>query len=272
MKLIETPPYAAAASSWEGFGAVVTIERRTAGQAGGGDRAATTDGARPLRRRRPLPGGRAVVGGFLVTAAAVGIFAAYTGATSQHGVSYVVARHTLTVGQRITSADLATAPMVLSPAIGGQLAFRDPGRLVGALVVGPVHSGELIQASSVVNGADATGDRQLSFPVTAARAVDGTLQVGDLVDVLATYGTGANATTVAVVSQARVVARSDASSTLDPAGGGGETITLGLARSVDSLAVAHAVDAGQVMLVRSTGAGGPTDSGTYRSPPTAAGG
>ena len=98
------------------------------------------------------------------------------------------------------------------------------------------------------------------------------LKVGDLVDVLATYGSGADATTVAVVRRARVVARSDTSATLDPAGTAGETITLGLASSVDSLAVAHAVDAGQVMLVRSTGASSSTDSGTYRSPSAAPGG
>jgi Flp pilus assembly protein CpaB len=207
-----------------------------------------------------------VVGGFLVTAAGIGIFAAYTGATTNHGVSYVVARHTLAVGQRISAADLTTASMVLSPAIGSELAFRDPGRLVGALVVGPVQAGELIQASSVVAGTDASGDRQLSFPIAADRAVDGTLKVGDLVDVLATYGSGADATTVAVVHQAEVVSRSDASATLDPTGGTTETITLGLPRSADSLAVAHAVDAGQVMLVRSTGAGAPTDGGSYRSP------
>ena len=255
---------------------MVTIERRTAGpdgdRASGAHEGAATDGARPLRRRRPLPGGRAVVGGFLVTAAAVGVFAAYTGVTNQHGVAYVVARHTLTVGQRITSADLATAPMVLSPTMGSQLAFRDPGRLVGALVVGPVHSGELIQASSVVAGVDATGDRQLSFPIAADRAVDGTLKVGDLVDVLATYGSGADATTVAVVRQATVAARSDAPTTLDPSGSASETITLGLSRSIDSLALAHAVNAGQVMLVRSTGAGSATDSGTYRNPSSTAGG
>jgi Flp pilus assembly protein CpaB len=206
-----------------------------------------------------------VVGGFLVTAAGVGIFAAYAGATTNHGVSYVVARHTLAVGQRISAADLTTAPMVLSSTIGSEFAFRDPGRLVGTLVVGPVQAGELIQASSIVAGTGTSGDRQLSFPIAAARAVDGTLQVGDLVDVLATYGSGADATTVAVVRRAEVVARSDASATLDPTGGTTETITLGLPRSVDSLAVAHAVDAGQVMLVRSTGAGAPTDSGSYRS-------
>jgi Flp pilus assembly protein CpaB len=204
-----------------------------------------------------------VVGGFLVTVAAVGIFAAYTGVTTEHGVSYVVARNPLEVGHRITSADLTTAPMVLSAAIGSQLAYRDPGRLVGALVVGPVQPGELIQASSVVAGADAAADRQVSFPISAARAVGGSLQPGDLVDVLATYGSGADATTVAVVRHAQVVARSDASSTLDPTASAGETITLGLAQSVDSLAVAHAVDAGQVMLVRSTGAGIATDNGTY---------
>ena len=65
---------------------------------------------------------------------------------------------------------------------------------------------------------------------------------------------------------------SDAPTTLDPAGGASETITLGLVRSVDSLAVAHAVDAGQVMLVRSTGAGTSTDTGSYRSPSAAPGG
>jgi hypothetical protein len=86
-----------------------------------------------------------------------------------------------------------------------------------------------------------------------------------LVDVLATFGSGADSTTVAVVRHAQVVARSDASSTLDPAASAGETITLGLARSVDSLAVAHAVDAGQVMLVRSTGASTATDNGTYNN-------
>ncbi len=207
-----------------------------------------------------------MVGAFLVTAAGVGIFAAYTGATTNHGVSYVVARHTLAVGQRISAADLTTAPMVLSSTIGSEFAFRDPGRLVGALVVGPVQAGELIQASSVVARTGTSGDRQLSFPIAAARAVDGKLQVGDLVDVLATYGSGADATTVAVVRQAEVVARSDASATFDPTGGTTETITLGLPQSVDSLAVAHAVDAGQVMLVRSTGAGAATDSGSYRSP------
>jgi Flp pilus assembly protein CpaB len=271
LKRIETPPYAAATFQLGGIAAVVVTERRAASQGGDGA-AAPVDGARPLRRRRPLPGGRAVVGGFLVMAAAVGIFAAYSGATTGRGVSYVVARRSLSVGQRITAADLTTAPMVLSPTIGNELAFRDPGRLVGALVVGPVQGGELIQASSVVAGADATGDRQLSFPIAAARAVNGTLKVGDQVDVLATYGSGADATTVAVVRQARVVARSDAPATLDPAGGASETITLGLARSVDSLAVAHAVDAGQVMLVRSTGAGTSTDTGSYRSPSAAPGG
>ena len=52
-------------------------------------------GGRPLRRRRALPGGRAVVGGFLIALAAVGIFAAYTGATSDGRQRFVVARNDL---------------------------------------------------------------------------------------------------------------------------------------------------------------------------------
>jgi Flp pilus assembly protein CpaB len=252
---------------------VVSIERRPGTGIGDEARAeaARADGSRPLRRHRPLPGGRAVVGGFLVTAAAVGLFAAYTGATTQRGVAYVVARQTLTVGQRITPDDITTAPMALSATLGGSLAFRDPGRLVGALVVGPVRAGELVQASDVVAGAGATSQRQLSFSIASSRAVDGSLQVGDLVDVLATYGSGANAVTVAVVRRAQVVAHTDTSGALDQNGGATETITLGLASSTDALALAQAVDAGQVTLVRSTGAGSPTDSGTYRNPSAAPG-
>ena len=41
-----------------------------------------TGTSRPLRRRRGLPSGRAVVGGFLVALATVGVFAAYTAANA----------------------------------------------------------------------------------------------------------------------------------------------------------------------------------------------
>src|SRR5687768_720166 len=52
-------------------------------------------GGRAVRRRSALPTGRAVVGGFLVALAALGIFAAYSSATAGPTTSYVVARRDL---------------------------------------------------------------------------------------------------------------------------------------------------------------------------------
>ncbi|HEX2700419.1 MAG TPA: SAF domain-containing protein [Acidimicrobiales bacterium] len=209
------------------------------------------NGARPLHRRRPLPGGRAVVGGFLVAAAAVGVFAGYTGATADQREPYLVARRDLSLGHRITKADLATLPMDL-PALLRSKVYRDPSKLVGALVIGPVTKGELVQASAVLAGAG-TGipdERQISFPIESARAVNGQLHLGEFVDVLATYGTGTEGYTSAVVRGARVADRSDTSGALSDRGN--EVITLSVPREADTLAVAHAVSAGTVILVRST--------------------
>lgn len=249
-----------------GLAGKVTTGRPVAGPAEG-------NGARPLRRRRPLPGGRAVVGGLLVALAAVGTFAGYASATADHRLDYVVASHALVVGHRITAADLATEPMDLPPSIADNLAFRHPSRLVGALLVGPVAAGELIQSGDVVADALAAQQRELSFPVKASQAVDGTLRAGDRVDVLATYGSGTDATTLAVARDVPVVAIADSSASLGTAGGQTEVVTLALADSGDTLALTQAVNAAQVMLVRSTGATPATDGGSYRTPlPAPAGG
>lgn len=226
---------------------------------------AGTNGARPLRRRRALPGGRAVVGGFLVALAAVGIFAGYTTATADAREPWLVARQDLPLGHRITRADLATLPIDLPGPLRAR-SYRDVGQLVGAVVIGPVAQGELIQSSDVLAGAGS--DRQISFPVASARAVDGRLRKGEFVDVLATYGTGAEGYTVVVVRSARVADRHESRSSL--AGSGDEVVTLAVPTAGDTLAVAHAVDAGTVTLVRAA-APAPTETapaGASATPPT----
>lgn len=241
------------------------VNGATSTKAAGG-RLEAGNGARPLRRPRPLPGGRAVVGGLLVALAAVGTFAGYAKATADHRLDYVVASHTLAVGHRITAQDLATAPMDLPPSIADGLAFRDPSRLIGALLVGPVSGGELIQAGDLVADPLASRDRELSFSIKASLAVDGTLRPGDRVDVLATYGNGPTATTLAVARDVPVVATTEAAASLGTAGDQTEVVTLALADSGQTLAVTQAVNAAQVMLVRSTGATPATDSGSYQTP------
>lgn len=229
-------------------------------------------GARRLGRRRTLPGGRAVVGGFLVALAAVGVFAGYTSATADTRHPFLVARRDLPLGHRVVASDLAALPMDLPARLRGRV-YRDAAALVGAVVIGPVAAGELVQSSAVVRATgDGPGERQISFPIESARAVGGGLRRGEFVDVLATYGTGADGFTTAVVRGARVADRSQARGSLSD--GGTEVITLVLPRPDDALAVAHAVSSGTVMLVR--GGPPPTDAlepdpPRYRPEPVPAG-
>jgi len=223
----------------------------------------------PIRRRRPLPGGRAVVGGLLVGLSAVGLFAAYLGATGDGTAAYVVAAADLAVGHRITAADLAQARLELPPA-QARLAHRQVRPLVGAVVLGPVGRGEVVQRGAVRVGAPGPGeggdDQELSFALDASRALGGRLRPGELVDVLATYGSGPEAYTVVVARAVRVADVSGAAGGL--AGGDGPLfVTLALPASAASVAVAHAVDTAAVTLARtSAGSDGGGPAAPYRAP------
>jgi Flp pilus assembly protein CpaB len=203
-----------------------------------------------IRRRRPLPGTRAVVGGLLVAVAVVGTFATIGSAREDRRVALVVARGDLAVGRRIAADDLAVARLDV-PAFVRARAFRSPQDLIGATVLGPVARGELVQASSVSVRGDAPPGLHVSFPVEAARAVDATLREGEAVDVLVTYGQGESATTKVVARGARVVR------TRTPGGVLGDdrtlVVTLSVATADDATAVAHAANAGEVTIVRTEG-------------------
>ena len=224
-------------------------------------------GGLALRRRRGLPGGRAVVGGFLIALEAVGILAGYTGATADQRQRFLVARDDLPIGHRITPSDLGELAMDLPPAVRAR-ATQDHKRLVGAVVIGPLAKGELIQTSDVADVDESGGvGLQVSFPIESARAVDGRLRVGELVDVLATYDAAGGGQTMVVVRSARVVDRSKPDSTLGE--GGKEVITLSVASRSETLAVAHAANAGDVTLVRVTGQPprpGGVEATTYQAP------
>ncbi|HET6795457.1 MAG TPA: SAF domain-containing protein, partial [Acidimicrobiales bacterium] len=198
-------------------------------------------------RSRPALNSRAVLGGLLVAAAAVGTFAAWSGAGRHDLTRYVVAAHDLVAGERLSPADLATEPMELAGALATQRAYTDPGVLVGSVVVSPVARGELVQASSVLRGSAGRYARELSFAVDPSRAVDGSLQPGQSVEVLATYGTGSEAYTVVVVPLAHLVAIDSSTDSLG--GRNGLTVTVGLDTGEDALALSNAVNAAQIEVV-----------------------
>ena len=226
---------------------VGTISRRRATPPGG---EAPEAPARVVRRRRGLPGSRAVVGGLLVAAAAVGLFAAATRSAGGPTHSYVVARADLAAGTRLQASDLELVPMELAPAVRGRV-FDSAQPLVGATLVSPLGAGELVQSSAVVARKADSASRELSFILERGRVGTGIKQ-GERADLLATYGTGNDAFTTVVVRQALLVAiERPRSATGD---GGPTTVTVAVDDPGDALALAHALQLGKVTLVRSTGA------------------
>lgn len=214
------------------------------------------------------------MGGLLVALAAVGIFAGYLSATAGHARPTVVATTDLGPGHRLTAADLAVVRLEL-PGSVAERTYVSPSQLVGAVVLGPVGRGELLQSSDVLAG-DAPGGpgREISFAIDAARAVDGRLRPGEPVDVLATFGTGADATTTVVATAVRIARRSDPGGGL--AGPGTQVVTLTMPDEATTIAVANAVDTATVTLVRSAGreaggtAGGTGPTGAEPSAPPSA--
>lgn len=219
---------------------------------------------RTVRRRHSLPSGRAVVGGFLIAVSALGLFTAYSQAAAGPTTMFVVARRDVPVGTRLAPTDLTRLAMDLPDAVAAGL-FREAAGLAGATTVGPIRRGELIQAGDVVRKRSGPEELEVSFAIETSRAVAGTLKPGERIDVLATFGGGGDSYTVAVVRQARVL---DVQSDRTPlAGQATAVLRVAVATAQEALALTHAVNAGDVTVVRATGT---TVSGaagqTYRAP------
>ncbi|MGI8778124.1 MAG: SAF domain-containing protein [Acidimicrobiales bacterium] len=216
---------------------------------------------RPLNKRQGLPNARAVAGGLLVATAAVGLFAAYTGARAGPDHSYAVVRHAVAAGSRLQASDLALQPMDLPSSLRAR-AFEKVSGLVGTTVLSPLAAGELVQPSVLVLTRSADAARTVSFPIDHAHL--GALKQGERIDVLATYGTGADAWTGVVLRQAQVVDVDRSKSSLGDSGS--PVVTVAVADPADELALAHAVALGKLTVVVVTGA--PPASGpppTYRA-------
>ena len=162
-----------------------------------------------ITRRRP--NGRAIIGGLLVTVAALATFLAVTDAGHVPGHTIVVASRSIDIGERLDSTVLETRTVSLSEDLAGH-GFDSVDALRDAVAIAPIGTGELVQHSAVLTGGTVDGTREFSFPVERDRAVNGDLRPGESVDVLATYGSGNDATTTVLARDARVIRISDAKS------------------------------------------------------------
>jgi Flp pilus assembly protein CpaB len=215
--------------------------------------------ARTVRRRRGLPTGRAVVGGFLVAASAVAVFAAYANASAVPSASYVIAKRPVSVGQRITAAELGVVALDLPAAQRGR-AFTDVGVVAGAVALGPIAPGELIQAASVAKPDGDRGSAQISFPVEGASALGGQLKPGEQVDVIVTYGSGDGAI-VSTIARGALLVRVETGS--DRLGSSG-AVTVVVAVDPGALEdIAKASAAGRLTVARTTGTYSDLDAGGF---------
>jgi Flp pilus assembly protein CpaB len=236
-----------------------------------GARRARQAGTRQVKRRQSLPTGRAVVGGFLVAIAALGIYLAWAGATRGPTERFVVASRDLPIGTELTADDLSLVAMDLPPSLAASAAFDNAHDLVGVRVINPISEGELVQASSLLAASSTARELEISFAIDSSRAVGGTLKAGDRVDFLATFGAGTDTYTATILHGARVLAIDSLSGALGS--GDTHTVTLGVATADEARAVAHAVNVAKVTLVRSGGPDGTAgdDDGVYRAPAADAG-
>lgn len=219
-----------------------------------------------VRPRRSLPSGRAVVGGLLVTVAALGTFLAARGAADGPGTGYVVATRPLDTGERIDPGELRIQSLDLPNELAAQ-AFNGVEELEGAVALAPLRPDELVQRSAVLpstsGGATAArSGREFSFSLPRDHAVDGTLNRGERVDLLATYGRDERAVTTVVVRDATVT-RIDNRAESGIGGTADVTVTLALADADEVLRATHATDVATVTLVRATRSVG-TDPGPDR--------
>jgi hypothetical protein len=219
---------------------------------------------RRIRRARGLPGGRAVVGALLISAAAVGVFAAFLTATAEPQTRYAVAVGDVEVGTRIDSA-AAVAELFDFVAIDlpeglAARAVSEPQapQLLGQLVTSPIQAGDLLLASTIVDDARVPATEKLSFALPATDAVGGSLQPGERIDVLATYGSGTDAWTAFVVRGILLVDHQELGAGV---GASGEvTLTVAVSSLRDVQALGHAIRTADVFVTRSTVGEGASDA------------
>jgi hypothetical protein len=200
-----------------------------------------------IRRRRPLPTGRAVVGGVLVAIAIAGVFGTWVTAGGGRGQPYIVARHLLPPGTVLRADDVAVTHLRLPAGPVADHAFHSPGSLMGRVLLAPVGAGELVQASAVLGPGQGLGQREVSLTVDPTDTTG--LQLGQLIDVLVTHGNADAARTDLVVAGARLLRTARTDNTAGIGGRSGEVITLAVDNFVDVQAVIQASRAGQVDVV-----------------------
>jgi hypothetical protein len=188
----------------------------------------------------------------LVVTAGVGTFSLAGADDGAPSVDYPMLVRPVDPGRPITVDDVDWRPMVLDDDVATHTVI-DPRDLDDAVAIVPLSAGQLLQQGEFVARDDAPGATgttlQLSLPVPIDRTPPA-LRRGERVALLATYGSGADATTVVTVQSATVLGYET-----DPdAIGGHDTgrLTINLEDPAALVATAHASQVAELTVVRTT--------------------
>jgi Flp pilus assembly protein CpaB len=207
-----------------------------------------------------------VIGGLLVTVAAVVTFAASTASNGGPNGRLVVANTPIRVGQTIHESDVRSVPVELPDEVLAR-SFAAPSAVEGAVAIAPIDADEPINQGAVRRRPE-PGDlprHELTFALPREHALDARLQPGEVIDLVATYGSGADAYTVIVARRVRVLDADTASSGAVGVASN-VTLTIGLDTDQEVLETTHALEIAKVNVVRS--GAGPAGVGSAVDDPT----
>jgi pilus assembly protein CpaB len=200
---------------------------------------------RSVGRSRSLPSGRAAIGALLVVMSGLGLATATRKATAEPSTRFAVATRDVPAGNTLQASDIQLLTMKLAPNVA-QRSFTNLSLLVGAVSTNSLSAGELIQYSAVQKGGPEL--RAMSFPIDAARALNGRLDPDDRLDVVATNNIDGTDKTLTVLRNLRLISVSGAS--LDPGSSSELVLTVAIANPDDQAVLAEAVNNGNLFVVR----------------------
>ena len=195
---------------------------------------------------------RVVAGAALCGVAATGLWWAFEQSAAEPQTYFAIARTQLAPGVTVDAADVALVPIRLPTEVAATV-FDNRDDVVGNLIVGAVHPGELLTRSDVTSprfAQAAQGGYAISVELDRSRALNGLLGPGERVEVVATHHSESMEAAV-VASDARVLDVDDRSDAQHLAAT--VTITLQVRDLSVATDVAAAADAGAVTLIRAWG-------------------
>jgi Flp pilus assembly protein CpaB len=160
--------------------------------------------------RHRLPSSRAVVGGILVALAAAGVFVGHRQASQPPTTRYVVATRAVAMGDALHAEDLGTITVELPRGVTAIPSDEATG-LVGRVAATPLDELDLLRPGDVLEQgrfADPSSV-EVSLELPPARALQGIIRDGSVVDVLSTDPDGEG--TAVLARSVRVTSVSDRS-------------------------------------------------------------